>query len=255
MIFLAKKEEFIPADLVKRLYTEGKGETQIITQLRAQGFTPSQIDKALKAVPKPTHTAPKPVEAAMPRKEEPYRGPLPKEIVRPTAHAEAPMHSTFTPLESSNVGETPEKIDIPEELRPMDITPVSHSAKPPAKPTHGEAPTPMKQEPMQSAAAQHADSAATPRISLEELIEQIAAEQEKRMQSRIAKLQSENEANGKTVSEMSAKVQSLYTDFKALQKAVDDKSAFSSDANKEVAVKVDALETAFKELAHFLHKK
>jgi hypothetical protein len=155
---MAKKEEFIPADLVRRLYNEGKGETEVIMQLRSQGFTPSQIDKAMKAVPKPKHVAP--VEA--PRKEE-YRGPLPKELVRPIARAEAPEQRQFSPLEGADVGATPENITIPEELRPIEVG-MSKTAAQPSPKHEKAAPRPVEEHLPAPAAAQ---AAGAPRISLE----------------------------------------------------------------------------------------
>lgn len=239
---MAKKEEFVPTDLVKRLYGQGKNDAEVIMQLRSQGFTPSQIDKALKAVPKPRHVA-----HHVPEKEE-YRGPLPKEVVRPTARAEAPAHRPHTPepLGGREVGAPSEDISIPEELKPIEIMGRAPSARPaPAKE--------RKEERMPAPVS--AGVAGAPKISLEEMTEAIVNEQEKKLYARLDKLQAEHDSNIKKINEMSAKLEGLSNAMKVLEKAVDSKSSFATEANKELAVKVDALETAFKGLAHLLHKK
>jgi len=261
---MAKKEEFVPTDLVKRFYNEGKGETEVIMQLRSQGFTPSQIDRAMKAVPKPAH-APKPLPVeARPREE--YRGPLPKEMIRPIAKA-APPEQRFAaePLEETEMGSPPEKIEIPDDLKPIELT----APKQMPKPVHQEKPTPQQKPfheehapaPMQPGKRTEFTQSHEPaqtggtRISLEELVEQIVAEQEKKIRSDFNELHTNHEANAKKINALSAKDDLLTVDVRALQKMVDDKSTFSGDANKALAIKVEALETAFKELAHFLHKK
>ena len=260
---MAKKEEFIPADLVKKLYNEGRGETEVITQLRAQGFTPSQIDKAMKAVPKPRHAA-VPEPAALPRKEE-YRGPLPHEVIRPVAKAEAPAPRPFGSPLGGTMGAETEKIVIPRDLMPMGI-PEHPAAERPA-PAHVPVPAPVKEKPKEErpfpapvpaaamVAMQPAAVAGAPKISLEELTEQIVAEQEKKLYAHLDKLQSEHDANVKKIGEALEKLNMLSVDLRALQKTVDDKSAFAADANKELAVKIEAIETAFKELSHFMKKK
>jgi len=240
----------VPVDLVKRLYGEGRGETEVITQLRAQGFTPSQIDKALKAVPKPP-SVPRHLEP----KEE-YRGPLPREVIRPMARAEAPQQKPFlpSPLEGSSIGSNTERISIPEELRPMEIM-----GPPGGHPQHTEKPKTEARlpAPVSFSAAQAAISTqpGAPKISLEELVEQIVGEQEKKLFTHLDKLQAEHNSNVKRIGDISAKLDLLLVDVRALQKNVDDKSAFANDAAKSLSTKVEALETAFKGLAHVLHKK
>jgi len=242
---MAKKEEFIPTDLVKRFYNEGKGETEVITQLRAQGFTPSQIDKALKAVPK--HAGPH-APPALPEKHEVYRGPLPKEAMRPTARAEAPAHRPFTPepLGNEDVGATSEDVNIPDELKPMDM--VSHAPKP--APSRKE-----KEERLPMPAPVSAGIATAPKISLEEMTEAIVNEQEKKLYAHLDRLQADHDANVKKINDVSAKLDAVAAELRVLERAVDGKSSFAGDANKDLAVKIDALETAFKGLAHVLHKK
>jgi Holliday junction resolvasome RuvABC DNA-binding subunit len=245
VILVAKKEEFIPTDLVKRLYNEGKGETEVITQLRAQGFTPSQIDKALKAVPKPKHAEPH----GLPVKQEAYRGPLPKEVIRPVSRAEAPEHRPFTPepLGNEEIGSTSEDINIPDELKPIDI--VGH-APPKSAPSKRE-----KEEHLPPPAPVSAGIAAAPKISLEEMTEAIVNEQEKKLYAHLDRLQADHDANVKKINDIGAKLDALAAELKVLERAVDAKSSFAADSNKELAVKVEALETAFKGLAHLLHKK
>ena len=245
MIFVAKKEEFIPVDLVKRFYNEGKGETEVITQLRAQGFTPSQIDKALKTVPKPRHAE----QPALPMKQEAYRGPLPKEVIRPISRAETPQHRPFTPepLGDEEVGATSEDVNIPDELKPMDITGHASSKSVPAKKE--------KEEHLPQPAPVSAGIAAAPKISLEEMTEAIVNEQEKKLFTHLDRLQADHDANVKKINDVSAKLDALVAELKVLERAVDNKSSFAGDANKDLAVKVDALETAFKGLAHVLHHK
>lgn len=252
---MAKKEDFIPTDLVKRLYGDGRGETEVIMQLRAQGFTPSQIDKAMKAVPKPVvhraeHAQP---PAELPKKEhEAYRGALPRELIRQTERAEMPEHRSFAEPAGGGIGLTTEKVNIPEELRPMEIM---HMPASKAPPQHAPAPVHAAKVEERQPAPVSAAVPGAPKISLEELVEQIVGEEEKKLFVHLNKVQSEHDANVKKIGDVSAKLDIFLVELRALQKTVDDKSAFSSDANKSLAVKVAALETAFKELAHHLHRK
>ncbi|MEM5814191.1 MAG: hypothetical protein QXD77_00015 [Candidatus Aenigmatarchaeota archaeon] len=255
---MAKKEEFIPTDLVKRLYGEGRGETEVITQLRAQGFTPSQIDKALKAVPKPRHV-PAHEPAPPHHEEEAYRGPLPKEVIRPVAKAEAPARPLISPLEGP-VGTTTEAVRIPESLRPMGIP--EHPAAVKILPAHRpvekpeeKPPAPPAAQPVPQPAPVPAAIPGAPKISLEELVEQIVNEQERKLYAHLDKLQAEHDANVRKIADLSAKLADLSNSVKVLEKAVDSKSSFAADANKQLAAKMEALETAFKELSHFLKKK
>lgn len=242
---MAKKEEFVPTELVKRLYGEGKGETEVIMQLRSQGFTPVQIDRAMKAVPKPKFVPP--AAHVGPVKEEAYRGPLPREAIRPIARAEAPEQRPFAPLEGTEVGETPEKITIPENLKPIEIAapagPAPKREKGGARPAEERMPAPI------------AAPAGAPRISLEELVEQIVSEQGKKFYAEMGKLEAAHNDNVKKMADVSAKLDMITVTLRALEKSVADKSAFSADSVKGMSVKVEALETAFKELSHFMKKK
>jgi DNA-binding transcriptional MerR regulator len=239
------KEEFIPADLVRKLAEEGKSESEIISQLRAQGFTPSQIDKALKEV------GPSPARPAPPtgRPKETYRGPLPKEIIPPATRAARPEQRLPAPLEGAPIGRPPERIEIPEHLKPMEI------GAPPARPRPAEKPAtrPAKPAPLPRPMPARPDERKV-RISLEELIEQVVAEHEKRMEEKLNKLHAEHDANMKKMESATDKIETIETSMKENKEAVDAQLASLKDAVSALEAKTSALETAFKGLSKFFKK-
>ncbi|NOZ82007.1 MAG: hypothetical protein GXO63_02545 [Candidatus Micrarchaeota archaeon] len=92
-----KEPEYVPVELVQKLAAQGLSEAEIISQLRKQGFSSSQIDKALTAAIKskvggpqppvertpPQTKPPEPVQPQMPQQISPPLPPLPATQQKP----------------------------------------------------------------------------------------------------------------------------------------------------------------------------
>jgi DNA-binding transcriptional MerR regulator len=116
------KTEYIPVDVVQRLAGQGYSEADIISQLRQQGFTPSQIDKALTGALKSKIGGPQPpVERRMPQQRPPERvvpGPIVKPVLEPLELSKPPSEFTFEekPEEFTEKPEIPKKEEIGPEI-------------------------------------------------------------------------------------------------------------------------------------------
>jgi len=149
---MIKPKEFIPTDLVKKLASEGKTEREIYNQLRAQGFMPTQIERAMKEAIKGAVMGPKPITLPVPK------GPAARPEVsgRPM-----PMKSR-----EAAVGRPPEKILVPESLKPIELPEAPEVEDDMFKP---------------------APAAAKPKgeITLEELVEKVVFENVKKIDDRM----------------------------------------------------------------------
>ncbi len=132
--------EYIPTDIVQKLAATGKSEQEIAAELRLRGFTPSQIDKALKEAikmevsgPQPLGMAPEPsLPATSSKKGSPEisAGQQRAEISRhPTPPAPPASRQPVRAVEqlpiqpmSGPMGEPPEKVKVPIELKPVEIS-------------------------------------------------------------------------------------------------------------------------------------
>ena len=239
-------EEFVPTELVKKFAGQGKTEGEIILELRNRGFTPRQIDRALKIA----------------IKEEVTRKPSPAshEEERPRHHE--PEHHVREP-------EVPHgKIEIPEELRPVDMAPppetdteehMLRAPRVPKMPTGEEegsereneaamperdivVPSPEHHTP--STGVHHSAN-----VNIEELVEAVVAEQMRQLQSKINAMGREaaekpehakHEKPDKHTEEMEKKLAAHLSDLK--------------DALSDLEARTSALEKAFKDLARHVKK-
>ena len=292
---MVEKKEFIPTDLVAKLAGQGKSEPDIIKQMRAQGFTPSQIDKALKlalkeAVEKPQPllrpeigTAPEEVpekfkptrrpvempEEVKPFEEKPAKfAPPEKTLVPPELHlAEVPMETPKAPqkeMPAKEMKETP----VEEETKAVPAktyvaTPTEH------KPKHTEYVPRSQYAPMQSR-PQYTPTLAQPpaqptayvkppevrhEITLEELVEQIVGEHAKKVEGQIGDFERQQH-------ELQQRLTILEDSTKGMQSALDAHVKTSSAKMENIentlenfSARFEALETAFKQFSEFMKKK
>lgn len=236
-------EEHIPTDLVHKLAKEGKTEPEIISSLRSHGFTPKQIDIAMRSALKNSVERLPPPAAAPPLR--------PPELRSPPPHGPTPF------------GVPPEHIQIPKELMPLEIGepmklasaphglegkhPV-HGAKPPAKPEHGAAHLP-KPLPVGISTPQGSE------IGIEELVEAIVNEHIKDFQSAVDKAENTHRAMTKQIDEMHALDKKLEDMEKSIQANLKQHLEESRAISDRLASRVAALETSFKELASWMKKK
>ncbi len=90
-------QEYIPTDIVQKMAAQGMPEPEIISQMRAQGFSPMQIDKALSQAIKSAVTLPQP---SMQRGAPPERivaGPHATASIQPVQFQEPPSFDLSTP--------------------------------------------------------------------------------------------------------------------------------------------------------------
>ncbi len=123
----APPQEYIPVDIVQKLASQGMPDPEIISQLRAQGFSPMQIDRALSQAIKSAVSRSQsyiqqttPPERLMP-------GPQVRTAIEPMSFPETPLFDfspqqqmpqefTFeeTPQEFVESPETPKQVSGPE---------------------------------------------------------------------------------------------------------------------------------------------
>ncbi len=239
------KEEFIPVDMVKKLAKEGKTEPEIIASLRSHGFTPRQIDSAMRTALKNAVERLPPPAAAPPLR--------PPEIRSPPPHGHAPM------------GIPPEHIQVPRELMPMEIP--SEAMPAPLKlstPPHGLAGKHVHGKVPEHAAPAH-PPARIPgtagqghdgsEIGLEELIEAVVAERMKEVQSAVSKAESAHSSMTRQIDEMHLLDRKLEDMEKRVQVDLRQHMEESRSLEDRLGSRVAALETSFKELASWLKKK
>lgn len=129
------QQEYIPVDIVQRLASQGMSEPEIISQLRMQGFSPAQIDKALSQAIKTAISLPpkEPPQVQLPQ--QPSRGMPPEKViagpqikaVTQTVRLPEPPSFDFSPQpQEFTFEETPqefvEKPLIPKEVSGPEIT-------------------------------------------------------------------------------------------------------------------------------------
>lgn len=117
MLFLKKRKpmpqpaqpQFVPTEFVQRLAGQGMSEPEIINQLRAQGFSPSQIDAALSQALKTAVAPPETITA----------GPAVRSVIEPLA---LPTTPSYTEQPEFTFEETPQEFvetpEVPKEVGP-----------------------------------------------------------------------------------------------------------------------------------------
>ncbi len=268
------KKEFVPVALVEKLAGQGKSEPEIIQQLRSQGFTPSQINSALKEALKKAVERPQPLlrpaisTEAVPEKFKPMRRPeelKPLEELKPIE--EKPEH----------IGGPPEKMLIPPQLRPFEIIPEAEKISQPEKPKH-EAPkheAPKYEMPKHEAQAEEAAPAIAPprqiptaaptmrvrppeirhEITLEELVEQIVDEHAKKVEGKLGDFEHREHELQQRLTILEDNLHNFQSKLDAHLKDSSAKLGEIAETTEAFAARFSALETAFKEFAQFMKRE
>lgn len=122
-------QEYIPVDIVQRMASQGMPEPQIISQLRAQGFSPMQIDRALSQAIKSAVTLPQSNQMRSAPPERVVPGPQVRAAIEPAMFPEPPsfdlspqqnMPQEFTFEE--NQQQFAEKPEVPQQASGPEIT-------------------------------------------------------------------------------------------------------------------------------------
>ncbi len=123
-------QEYIPVDIVQKLASHGMPEPQIISQLRSQGFSPMQIDKALSQAIKSAVSFPQSNQARSSPPERVVPGPQIRAAIEPVAFPEAPSFD-FSPQNQNmpqeftfeeNPQQFVEKPEVPQQVSGPEIT-------------------------------------------------------------------------------------------------------------------------------------
>lgn len=253
---MAERKEFIPTDLVEKLASQGKSEPEIIQQLRSQGFTPSQIDKALKVALKEAVEKPQSLlrpdigtePEEIPEKFRPTRKPLMEVREKELTHPEKTLIPPELHLAEIPVPEEPPKMETPKVEKPVE----HFEAKQPARPVHPSKPI---QYPTVPPTGTFRPPEVRHEITLEELAEQIVAEHEKKVEGRM----NDFERVDKETQQRLAKMEESVSKFQSTLDSHMKESRIRIDKMEELldsfSARFEALETAFKQFADFVKKK
>lgn len=123
-------QEYIPVDIVQKMASQGMPESQIISQLRSQGFAPTQIDKALSQAIKSAVSFQQNVQLRGSPPERFVPGPQVRAAIEPTELMEAPSFDFSPPNQNTpqeftfeeNPQQFVEKAEIPRQVSGPEIT-------------------------------------------------------------------------------------------------------------------------------------
>ena len=226
--------EFVPTEIVKKLASAGKSEKEIVAQLRLQGFTPAQIDSALKEAIKVEVVGPQPLGLG---NETIPEGPPPAPRGRPSpeisAAARAPP-ATRHPVSERAIqqipqqpmpgpmGEPPEKIKTPVELKPVEVRPQAF-----ANPQPIEIPS--------------AD------ISLEELVEAIVSERWIKFEEKLSIFDKRDLVLQQQIQELKIQIDKLRSEKREEEKVFIEKLEEFGTGIEKTQSRIGSIESAFRE--------
>ncbi|MEM5804503.1 MAG: hypothetical protein QXU82_01500 [Candidatus Aenigmatarchaeota archaeon] len=216
------EKEVIPVELVQRLAAQGKSEPQIIAELRAHGFTPAQISRAIKEALKEEVSKPEELVPAPPARPSEPGGPhrMPAEVRR--REAVLPVPAEIMPRK--------ERMALPEAKQPSEIS----------LPVPAERPAP---------------AVVAPKIGVEELVEQVVEEKWKETREKIDGFQKQVDAAREAVEGMKARLAAAGTEEKGEEKRLGALiESLRADVEK-LDSRTEALEKAFKEFSSYMKKK
>jgi len=249
--------DYIPADIVQKLFSQGKSEQEIVAQLRLQGFTPQQINSAINqsikqvvkgeapsapaAPPKPlglapeekfipsaaeqTAGVPRPRVSAGPqpmpisRRAEPPRQAMPPAQMRPAPPQAPPSMNmqTAEPARGAQMGIPPERISVPPEFKTI------ISGEPPVM------------------------GRTTSEISLEELVEAVVNERWIKFEEKLSIFESREVNLQQQIQELRKKIDELREENKKQESTLVEKiDEFGGNLDKSQA-RIGSIESAFRE--------
>lgn len=122
-------QEYIPVDIVQKMASQGMPEPQIISQMRTQGFSPMQIDKALSQAIKSAVSLPSSGQMQAAPPERVVAGPQVRAAINPAVLPESPSFD-FSPQQNmpqeftfeENAQQFAEKPEVPQQAGGPEIT-------------------------------------------------------------------------------------------------------------------------------------
>jgi hypothetical protein len=244
-------------ELVRRLSASGRTEPEIIGQLRAAGFKPAEIDAAMKAILK--ERIERPAMQATPR---PLPGP-PRALAPPPpafAPVGPPARMATRPVPQ---GLPPEAAEVPEHLRPMEIPgtprfspapaqlqPAAKQAQPP--PARPQAPAPGM--PSVPVSPTYRTAGPGPEITVDEIVEQILAENMKKLEARLVAIDKRDTQLETQLME----ARKLLEEARGIDARLDRTMASHMEEFKDFLstfeARISALEKAFRSLSEYMKK-
>lgn len=214
---MAKKKEFVPIEYVQKLAAQGRSEPQIIAELRSHGFTPSQIDRAIKEA----------LKAEVTKADEPARVPAPPS--RPDRHARPGPMEPRVERRPVELRRAPARLAAPEPKRP-DILPPA--------PAGGARPPALAQ-----------------RISVEELVESVVQEKWMQADRKLKEIETRDEEREEKMEEFESRIMKMRREEKkeetGLLRVMD---GIQTELEK-LETRINALEKAFKGFSKTRKKK
>jgi chaperonin cofactor prefoldin len=242
-------------ELVRRLSASGRTEPEIIGQLRAAGFKPAEIDAAMKAILK--ERIERPAMQATPR-----QLPGPPRALAPPPPAFAPVgppaRMAARPVPQ---GLPPEAAEVPEHLRPIEIPgaprfspaqvqPATKQAQPP--PARPQAPAPGM--PSVPVSPTYRTAGPGPEITVDEIVEQILAENMKKLEARLAAI----DKRDTQLETQLAEARKLLEEARGIDARLDRTMASHMEEFKDFLstfeARISALEKAFRSLSEYMKK-
>ncbi len=246
--------DYIPTEVVQRLFSQGKSEQEIVAQLRLQGFTPQQITSAINqsikevvkgeapapaAPPKPLGLAPeeRPLHpareqtAGVPRPRA-SAGPQPMPVSRrpePQKQTPIPMPANLQTAEPMRgpIGMPPEKISAPM-LRPLEIPPEQTFARQIMRPTA--------------------------EISVEELVEAVVNERWVKFEEKLSTYDKRDVGLQQQIQDLKKQVEELKNETRQKESTLIEKlDEFGGNLDKSQA-RIGSIESAFREFVPTLAK-
>ncbi len=245
--------DYVPVEIVQRLFSDGKSEQEIVAQLRLQGFTPQQISSAINqsikqvvkgetpaAPPKPlglapeerplpparqqTEGVPRPRVSAGPqpmqisRRPEPPPRAMPPQQMRPAPQASPTMNmQAAEPARGSQMGIPPERISVPPEFKTI------ISGEPPVM------------------------GRTTSEISLEELVEAVVNERWIKFEEKLSIFESREVNLQQQIQELRKKLDEVREENKKQESTLVEKlDEFGGNLDKSQA-RIGSIESAFRE--------
>ncbi len=232
-------QEYIPVDIVQKMASQGMPEPDIISQLRKQGFSPVQIDKALsQAIKSAVSTTPASMFSQVPMSASPYQQ-YPSQAPSQLPPSQMPHQSYGAPPERIVPGPQVRTTIVPEELLPeapsIDFNPPQQQE------------FTFEENPQQFAEKPDEIKTTGPEITLEEVIEGVIAERWQTFEKRINASDQRSQVMGQKVDGLKRSID----DLRAIMTKSDQTFAGSLDEfnNRMAAMdaRVKSIERAFKD--------
>lgn len=229
----------IPTQRVTELASKGLSEPEIIKVLREEGYTPLQIDTAMKTALRNAAAVGKPI--GPPSRAFPSEPPRP----RPESQYPEPPRPPEPFFEEEIGMEGPESDELDKELPgfPEELPPRPDFLRPPehVKPAIPE------EEPVPKLPAGKRETKEEKRRMIEELVETIVDERWEEFSEKLNKFEAEYQELNKKISDLEQKINQIHLEKDDEMKEIEGKIDSYKQSLAEMSVKLESLERAMKD--------